>query len=430
MRRAWTIAAVVVGCGCLTDGAAADWLDTLFPPGVPGYGDAPGVTVLSRLHPETQPPGIRDGGPWVLHPVWQQSIGYDSNVLGGPAPLGSWTVSTQPSLLLSSDWPRSAVGAFIALDDRRDLNAPAQSRTDGTASLGASLDIGRDRLTLAAAAIDGHEDRTALDALPTDRPVPFQVQDLRASYTWSDGRWVVTPNLDASAWHYGAATILGAPASQAYRDRDVVQGGATISYDVAPQRSLVVVVRAIGQDYQHASAGQPSLNSTGYQLLAGTDYADDAVWRYRLLLGAEHRDFAAASYPSRTAAITEAEIAWMPSGMTTVTATVSRSMEDAAQEGVAGYTFTSARLSVDHELRRDVLLHASAGVQRADFLQGGTWQAGYALGLGATWLVNRRVQVSATYDLTGQHGSSPTAAVPLSGDYTRSVGLLTLRLAL
>ena len=429
MRVAWTIAAVALGCACLAKGAAADWLDTLFPPGVPGYNDEPGVTVQSRLHPETQPPGIRNG-PWLLRPAWQQSIGYDSNVLGGPAPLGSWTVNTQPSVLLSSDWSRAALGAYIALDDRRDLNAPAQSRTDGTASLGGTVNFGQDRLTLAAAEIDGHEDRTALDALPTDRPVPFQVQDLRASYAWTLGRWVITPSADAASWHYGSATILGAPAGQAYRDRDVFQGGATISYDLAPQRSLVLVTRAIGQDYQHALPGQPSLNSTGYQALAGIDYAEDGVWRYRLLLGAEHRDFAASAYPSRTAAITEAEVAWMPSGMTTLAATVSRSMEDAAQEGVSGYTFTSARLTLDHELRRDVLLHASAGVQRADFLQGGTWQAGYTLGLGATWLVNRRVQISATYDLTDQHGSAPTPTLPLSGDYTRSVGLLTLRLAL
>ena len=427
MRMAWTVAALVF-CGCMGGSAAADWLDTLFPPGVPGYGDAAGVTVLSRLHPETQPQGIREGA-FLLRPAWEQSLGYDSNVLGGPQPRGSWEVGTRPSLLLSSDWSRDAAGAYIALDDRRDLNAPAQSRTDGTASIGTSLDIGRDRLTLAAAEIDGHEDRTALDALPADRPIPFQTQDLRASYAWTDGPWVVTPALDAAAWHYGAATILGAAASQAYRDRDVLTGGVTVNYELAPQRSLVLVTRATGQDYLHTPTGQPSLNSTGWQMLAGLDYAQDAVWRYRLLLGAERRDFAAAAYPSRTAAITEAEIAWLPSGMTTVTATVSRSMEDAAQEGVAGYTYTSARLSVDHELRRSLVLHASAGVQRADFLQGGAWQAGYALGLGATWRLNRRVQVSAGYELTAQHGSG-IAGVPLSGDYTRSVGLLTVRLAL
>jgi hypothetical protein len=428
MRIGWKVAALALGCGFAGCSAAAAWLDTLFPAGVPGYGAEPGVTVASRLRPETQPEGVRSGD-FILHPAWEQSIGYDSNVLGGPSPVGSWVVGTRPSLLASSDWSRDAVGAYVAADDRRDLGAWAQSRTNWTVSLGGRLDIGRDRLTLAVAHIDSHQDRTDLDALPTDRLVPFQVNDVRAAYAWSSGRWTVTPNLEASSWHYGATSILGAPASQSYRDRTVLQGGTTVSYELAPQRSLVFVTRAIGQDYTHRSPGQNSLNSTGYQALAGFDYDDDAVWRYRFLLGAEHREFAAAAFHARTAAIAEGEITWMPTGMTTVTAAVTRSMEDAAQEGVAGFTYTTAKLTLDHELRRDLLLHASAGLQHADFLQGGTQQTSYSLGAGATWLVNRRVQLSATYDYTEQHGSG-TAALPISGDYTRGLALLTLRFGL
>lgn len=428
MRIGWKIVPLALGCGLLGGSAAAAWLDTLFPAGVPGYGAEPGVTVVSRLRPDTQPQGV-PAGSFILHPTWEQSLGYDSNVLGGPTPLGSWVIGTHPSLLAASEWSRDALGFYAGADDRRDLGAPAQSRTDWTASLGGSLDIGRDRLTLAVAHIASHEDRTDLDALPTDQPVPFQVDDLRASYAWLSGRWTVTPNLEAATWHYDATSILGVPASQAYRDRTVLQGGTTVSYELAPQRTLVVVIRAIGQDYTHPSPGAASLNSTGYQALGGFDYADDAVWRYRLLLGAEHRDFAAAAYPARTAAIAEGEIAWMPSGLTTVTADFTRSMEDAAQEGVAGYIYTSARLIVDHELQRDLLLHASVGLQRADFLQGGTQQNGYSIDVGATWLVNRHIQLSATYDFSGQQGSG-TAALPLSGDYTQSLALLTLRLAL
>jgi hypothetical protein len=428
MRTGWKIATLALGCGCVGCGAAAAWLDTLFPAGVPGYGTEQGVTVASRLRPETQPEGVAAGA-FVLRPAWEQTLGYDSNVLGGPTPLGSWVVGTRPSLLLSSDWSRDALGFYVAADDRRDLNASAQNRTDWTVSLGGSLDIGRDLLTVAVAHIDSHQDRTELDALPTDRPVPFQVDDLRISYAWRSGRWTVTPNLEASSWHYGATSILGVAASQSYRDRTVLMGGATVRYELAPQRNLVFVTRAIGQDYLHPPPGHITLNSTGYQALAGFDYADDAVWRYRLLLGAEYRDFAAAAFPARSAAIAEAEIAWMPSGMTTVTASLARSMEDAAQEGIAGFTYTTARLSVDHELRRDLLLHASAGLQRADFLQGGAQQTSATLGLGATWLVNRSMRLSATYDLTEQHGSG-TAALPLSGDYTRGLALLTLRFGL
>lgn len=428
MRMGWKVAALALSCGFVGGGAAAAWLDTLFPPGVPGYGDEPGVTVASRLRPEYQPEGIQ-AGTFVLHPVLEQSIGYDNNVLGGPAPVGSWVVGTQPSLLAASNWSSNALGAYVSADDRRDLDASAQSRTDWTASVGGSLDIGRDRLTLAAAYIDSHEDRTDLDALPTDRPVPFQVEDLRAAYAWSSDRWTVTPNLEVSSWHYGATSILGVPASQSYRDRTVLQGGTTVSYELAPQRTLVFVTRAVSQNYAHQLPGQSTLNSIGYQALAGFDYADDGVWRYRLLLGVEHRVFAAAAYPARNAAIAEGEIAWMPSGMTTVTADLTRSVEDAAQEGVAGYTYTTAKLTLDHEWQRDLLLHASAGVQRADFLQGSTQQTSYSLGAGATWLAGRNVQVSATYDFTQQWGSG-TATLPLSGNYTRGIALLTLRLGM
>ena len=66
---------------------------------------------------------------------------------------------------------------------------------------------------------------------------------------------------------------------------------------------------------------------------------------------------------------------------------------------------------------------AAAAVQRADFLQGGGHQTGVVIGAGIIWLVNRRVHLSASYDLSVQHGGS-------AGDYTRQSGLLTIRLGL
>jgi hypothetical protein len=115
--------------------------------------------------------------------------------------------------------------------------------------------------------------------------------------------------------------------------------------------------------------------------------------------------------------------------MTTVTGTLTRSIEDAAQEGIAGYTYTSARLTLDHEYRRDVLLRLSAGAQSADFLQGGGRSNGFSLGAGVSWLLNRHMRLSADYNFTDQRStSSPT--LQTTGSYTRSIGLLTLRFAL
>jgi hypothetical protein len=182
----------------------------------------------------------------------------------------------------------------------------------------------------------------------------------------------------------------------------------TLRYELAPLRDLVVLARATGQDYLHAQPGAAAPNSMSYELLAGIDYAD-SVWRYRLLAGGETRQFSAAVYKPRTAAVVEAGLTWTPTGLTTINAVLLRSIEDAAQEGVAGYTYTAARLGVEHEYRRDVILHGAAGLQHAAFLNGGGDQTLYAFRAGATWVLNRNLRVSAAYDLSVRCGVAPGA---------------------
>lgn len=427
MRTARTLALAMLAT-LLAHAAPAQLLQDFLPPGVPGYGTEPGVTVVSRAHPDTEPPGIRTGA-FVLHPALQQSAGFDDNVLAGPHRQGSAVIETQPSLLVGSDWARHAAGLYFSADDRRYLHAPAQSNVDWTVSLGGALDLAQGRLTLAAARFARHQDRSELDALPSDRPVAFRVDDLRASYAWTTGRWTLTPSIEVSAWHYDPTTVLGAPLSQAYRDRNELHAGLTLRYQLAPLRHLLLVGRTIGQHYTRPAAGQPSLDSVGTQLLAGFDYDANAVWRLRVLAGAQHRGFAAAAYRPQTAAIAEAELAWQPTGMTTVALRVDRSIEDAAQEGVAGFTRTSASLSLDHELRRDLLLNFGAGVQHADFPQNSARLDAYTLHAGATWLAGRHLRVSATFDRIAQHGGA-APALPLSGSFTRNRLLLLLRLGL
>jgi hypothetical protein len=400
-------------------------MTALFPDGVPGYDADDGVTVETRLHPEQIPLGLREGA-FTFMPRLDESFGYTSNALPGPYRRGSWQVVTAPVLAVDSDWSRDAFGAVASVQDTHVASLPSQNRTDVTVSAGGRIDIGEDRLTLAAAHLMQHEDRTAVDTIASDRPIAFQIDDLRASYAMTDGPWNIVPAVQATNWNFSSTTLLGVPASQAYRDRVVVQGGVTVHYEFAPLRSLVLVLRAIGQDYTRTPFGQASLDSTSYQVLAGLDYDDNSVWRWRLLAGIEARRFASPLYAQQNTLIAEAGVGWSPSAMTSVSATVSRDTEDAAQEGVSGLTYTSARLVIDHEYLRDLLFRASIGLQRADFFQGGH-QTGTTAGLGVTWVLNRNARVSVTYDQTDLHGSGVAAETLVTG-YSRGIGLVTLRL--
>jgi hypothetical protein len=401
-------------------------LSDIFADGVPGYGTAPGVTVDSRLHPDSDPPPIRVDG-YLVKPTLEQSIGYDDNVLGGAHRQGSWLSNTTGSLLIASGWSRDSFGLFVTGASTRYFSLPNQDRTDGTVVLGGSVDIGRDKLTLGLAHRSQHEDRADLDATAADRPVGYRVDDVRVLYTAVFDRLTIMPGADLSAWHYGDTTELGRFASQSYRNRDVLSGSMTFRYEFAPLRNVVFVTRALNQHYREPLPGQASLNSTGYQVLGGLDYDGDTVWRARILVGAESRQFTAPQYRPRTAMIAEGELTWNPTGMTTLHANLTRGIEDAAQEGVSGFTYTEGKLRIDHELCRDVLLNASAGLRHAAYLQGGE-QDGTMASAGMTWLVNRYARVSATYNLNATHGAGPLNSA--STGFARDTALVTVRLGL
>jgi teichuronic acid exporter len=188
------VLAIVPAC---SSGARATDLADYFPPGVPGYDIWRGVTVASRLHPLTDPPGVHAGS-FLIRPALEEGIGYDDNVLRGAQGRGAWNVVTRPSVLIGSDWSRDSLGAYLSLDDSRYLELPRQDRTDWTASLGAGIDIGRDRLSLAVSHMSLHENRTDIDAIAADAPIAYRIDDAGAAYALSLNRLSVTPNVDVS----------------------------------------------------------------------------------------------------------------------------------------------------------------------------------------------------------------------------------------
>ena len=419
---------LLLGWSGIAPAAQGQILTSVFPEGVPGYGTAPAVTVLSRARPAFDPLGVR-AGLAMVRPRLDLSFGFDDNIFAGAARRGGWRETVSPSVLVGLEGSGGAAAAFLSVDDIRYLGDPSQNRTDGAAFLGGTRDLGHDRLTLAAGFLSRHEDQTALDALPSDRPVAFQVANARAAYEGAFGPWTLTPSVELSHRHFDDTTIRGVAVSQAARDRTTVQGGATARYAWMPGREFVALSRVLDTVYQHPATGAASNNAVSTQVMVGVDYDDNSVWRYRVLAGVEYRVPASSIYRPQTAGIAEMEVIWQPSGLTTVRATGVRGIEDAAQTGLSTYTYSSLRLAVDHELLRNVILSASATARTAEFEQTGGHQTGYALGVGATWLVNRDVRLSLTYDYSEVRNTHLASGI-VAGNYARNLVLMTLRLAL
>ncbi len=406
--------------------AQAQLADRYFPAGVPGFGAATGVTVLSRARQAYEPPGVRLGGV-VVRPTLSTGLGFTSNALGQRGGRGSALVQTSASLLAGTDWGRHAVGGYLSFDDQRLPTASAQSATAWTAALGGTVEIGQDRLVLGAAHLDLFQTARSLDGLPIDRPGRFRVNNARASYAWRAGRLSVTPGLSLSDTRYDDVFVGGRRVVQRYRDRTAIQGNLTLRWELAPLRDLVLDLRAVGFDHARREPGRPSRDATTVALLGGIDYATDAVWRLRALAGLQRRAFADPTLSPVSGPMAEASLIWTPSGLTTVTTTLSRRIEDAAEVSAVSYTFTGARLAVDHELYRNLLLAGSLDLQQAEYQQRGGRDRLVGVGLGATWLIDRRLRASATWDWTTRQRQGRQRQ---GGAVEEGVALLRLRFAM
>lgn len=413
---------VAAGIALAASPARGQLLDRFFPEGVIGYGAATGVTVLSRDRLAYEPLGVRTGGV-VVRPTLSTAFGYTSNAAGRANGRGSAFAQTSGSLLAGTQWGRHALGGFLSFDDQRYASASAQSATGWTASLGGSLDLGRDRLTLAAAHIDTFQTARSLDGLAIDRPGRIAINNLRAGYTVDLGRIVLLPGLAVTYTRHDDVFVGGQRLVQRYRDRIAYDGNVTARWELAPQRALVVDLRATAFDHATREPGRPSRDATTVAALAGIDYAANAVWRVRALAGVQHRRFADPTLGAVTGPIAEVAVIWTPSGLTTVGLSLARRLEDAAELAAVSYTFSQARVSLDHELRRHILLRATLDVQQAEYQQRSGLDRSVNLGVSATWLVNRSLRVSAGWD----YGTRQPAT---GGAVNESVTLLRLRLAL
>ena len=435
-RARGTVAAPLVSAimlGSLSLPASAQILDQFIDPNVYGVANEPGVTVASRGRPELDPAGVRVGNV-VVRPQLNESVGYESNVLGTRRARGSPMVQTTAAISAASDWSRNSAQAEITVDDVRYPSLPRQSFTNWTATLGGTYEIGRDVLTVQYQHLSLNQTTRGLDVPFLERPIGFDVDTLTARYRVNLNRVSVTPGVTVANYDYSNGVANGLPYLQGYRDRVVVTPSVAAGYEFSPRRSVVLVVRDAIASYTNSQAGLVRRDYHDPALLGGIDYDLTGLLRVRLLAGYEARVFSSAAYRTIQSPIVEASAIWNPTALTTLTGTVARRIQDTADDSTAAFTQTSVSLRVDHELRRNLLLRGSGAVYFGEYDRGVGNQTLYTAGASATYFLNRNARLSAAYDFQARSSGSG-AALGLTGQsfgssYTDHRVLLTLRLAL
>lgn len=400
--------------------ASAQILEHYLPTNLLGYDVNPGVTVLSRLRPLYDTPGVRVGDVMV-RPQVSESFGYDSKPVPGQRG-GSSLLVTDGSVLAETQWSRHRIGLLASVYDVQYLNLPRQSYTNWTVGISGGYDIGRGTISAGYTHYNLNQLPTGIDNVGIQQPQPYHTDEVRVGYKGSDGPWTFIPAFIAAATRFSTVTNPdGSVQTGANLDRNLQTASLETHYDIAAQRSLVFVVRNTSAQYL---GGQPKRNYNDFAVLTGLDSGPEGVFRYRGLVGYEFRNYENAAYKSHSAPIVEASVIWSASGLTTVTGSAIYRIEDANEDAYVGYQYTQARLAVDHEYLRNVLLHGHVSVQNANYFQSPTQQTLYNVGGGITWLINRNMRLTASYDFSDvRQNTAP-------GNYIRNVALLRIRFGL
>lgn len=434
------LAASAAFFGCLfaihSSSHAQQYLGSIFPDNVPGYTSEPQIGVLARTQPLYEPLGVHLGG-FVAHPSLRLSSGYDSNVAGLTGAPGSPFLETNPEFRIDSTWSRNSLGADFVIDDYRYPATPDQSFTNYGATIGGGYTIGRHDLTLAYSHQFLHLAPSELGSIPSDTPIPFSLDDLRAEYTLEDGALSVTPLVELTLYRFSDALVFGHSIDQAYRDRNVLSARVTSRYAMTDLDGLLFAIEGIESAQVPPQIGEPTNSSQSVLLLAGVDRKPAGAWRYRILAGLEARAFNSSEFKTRTAVVAEASVTWAPTKLTAVQALLSRTIEDPTAEASAGYIYTNATLSLTHEYLRNLLFGAHGGIQLAQYIQQPTGsQTNVSVGFGAKWLLNRKLWLGADYTFVKQNAPPYNFSSLLGqnlvrgGNFYRNVVSLTLHLEL
>ncbi len=384
-------------------------IDNYFPQGVPGTAEEPGVTVRTRERPEYDTQGVQAGA-FIIHPELNEEAGYDSNVVGGAINgKGSSELNSSAGVSINSNYNENNFGLTGSVSNVEFWDVPRMSHTDYNLSFGGGLNLGRDVLYGSVSYQSANEEPYDVGAygsnlIELNTPLNFTDTDFRSSYSTEFGRLTLQPNVDYQLIRFSTGDFTGVPIQdersfdQRLRDSNVLQGGVVARYEFQPQRDAVLVVN--GNYDKYTSGGDQAdigvVNSTGATVLVGLDYQLSGATTARALIGYQQRFFDG-NTPDQGAPIGEFDVIWNPTGLTTVTAAYSRTIEDATTDTVTGYTYDNFSVVVDHELYRNILLQASGSVQAASYQNSNFTQTNYGAGLGATYLVNRNIQVALSY---------------------------------
>lgn len=381
------------------------------PAGAQGFERDRNVSVQERMQARMLAEPVRAGA-FNLWPRIAGGVLFNDNIRAVGFNEDSDVILTiNPTLRVQSDWSRHVVRADAFVISRTFLDNDEENHIDWGGDGELELNFaGPFDVSFTGRYAQLHEVRTSPSAPTAARePVNFDDAGLGARVTRTFNRVRAEAGVELGWIDFDdVASFAGPVIEQDDRDRRIFSYFARADYAVSP--SLSVFARAAGNDRDYDVEGLTSRDSDGYDVRIGADFDIGALARGEASIGYVSQDYDSPLFDNVSGLGVNARVEYFPTPLTTFSFNGRIAAEETSIAAATGYISQSANLRVDHELLRNLVLFARAGVDFDEYETIDRNDQRWGVGLGAVYQVNRQVGVALDYDFFRQDSSGVSAA--------------------
>lgn len=370
--------------------------------------DSRSTTVQNRERPELDALGGKAGG-FTIYPSVEIEEVYNDNIFAAQTnTIDDFITTFRPAVRVASDWNQHYLGFAGTADIVRYWDNDQEDHETADLKVDGRIDIRRDTSVNGAAGYElGSEERGSVDDAGGLTPTEFDVVSLDVGILNKWNRVSVSADGSARQRDYDDVRTTTGVTNNDDRDRDEykldVRGGYEIqeSYEAFAQLILTSV------DYlDRLDDNGLNRDSEGYELRAGARIDFTGILFGDVFVGYLNRDYDDATLSSVDTIIGGIDLTWNVTPLTTLTGGFSRQVSETTLAAASGNLTTEYKISVDHELLRNLILSAR-GSMATDEYEGISREDDFLrAGIGAKYILNRNFSLNLDYDYTQRDSSA------------------------
>ena len=368
---------------------------------VPAFAQSRNVSVTERPHPAYDAPGIHVPG-FMLHAAVTLDYEYNDNIFATEKNrVSDHIFNISESVAAASTWSRHSLDGGVVIKHRGHFDESAENYTDLTLFTNGTIDLYGSSAIGAGAMYEYLAEPRSYSSSPGSaiEPIRYTVLSGNVNASHRFNRASISGRFDVRDFNFmDGRRADGTSIDQDDRDRVHYIATVRTEYEATADTSVFIE----GSYNYRVYDDQPPIvafdrDSHGYRILAGTEFDVTRLIRGSVGFGYFSQEFDDPSLGDVSGLAARANVEWFVSGLTTVNAGYETSVGDSGLVGSSSFVASTAKLGVDHELLRNVVISASARYRGDDFDGIDRDDETLAGRLGIRYLVNRYATIDTYY---------------------------------